>query len=234
MAQLTGKYEEIYNTLLSSDISQFQNLQVFDERGILIAHNRVYYEFKNWITDYPLTSFRLLNTPGQANIDAAYYAIDFTEGIVTFDPSWKSLAFADSVYGKYSFRYFTNADIKAFLDQTNYEMNLLKSTWSYAIGDIPNEWMYILSLGAYTKALRKIAFDQIIWKNRFIFGDGTLSMQAQVQSAYERANADFVYLRDILRRRREDLKPLIVMDYNVSTARIPASMGDLRFVGRYI
>jgi hypothetical protein len=231
---LEGRYSDIYNDMLQWDIYEFQHLQVFDERGVLIPNNRVYFEFKNWLSDYPLMSFKLEGSAGQAQIADTNYVVDGTEGIVTFNPGWKTLTFADVVMGRYSFRYFTNAAITAYINQTNAELNAIKSANQYALADMPTEMDYLLSLGTYVKMLRKLVLDQIIWKNRYIFGDGTLTMQQSIQSAYSQAYADYISLRDIMRKRRGNLKARIIMDYNISTTRIPATVGDLKFVGRYI
>jgi len=233
---LTGRYAEIYNDMLSWDIYDFQHLQVFDERGILLSGNRVYYEFKNWITSYPLQSFKLEGSTGQAQIDTSKYTVDGELGIVTFQsaPTWRTLTFSDVVIGRYSFKYFTNDAITAFINQTNAELNAIKSAGFNSIEAMPQELDYLLSLGTYVKMIRKLVFDQIVWKNRYIFGDGTLLMQQSLQSAFDKAYADYVTLRDIYRKRRGQLYARIVMDYNISTTRIPATVGDLKFVGRYI
>lgn len=236
MTQLTGIYDTIANEMLLSDIWQFQNLQVFSERGILIARNRIRYEFGNWVSGYKAQRFVLVEEGGatQAEIDSTYYAVDYTEGVLTFDPSWRELALADEVLGNYSFRYFSNDDIVRFINQTKYEMDLLKSATDYQdISTVPTEWRYFLSLGTYCKMLRKIAFDQLVWKNRFIFGDFSIT-QGMISAALQNATADYNYYREVLKTRRGRLPVHTVMDYPMKWTNIPASDGTLTFVGKYI
>jgi len=236
MTQLTGMYETITNSMLLSDIWQFQNLQVFGETGILIARNRVRYEFGNWVSGYKAQKFILVENGGasQSEIETEKYAVDYTEGILTFDPSWRDLSLNDVIRGYYSFRYFSNDDIIRYINQTKSEMDLLKSARDYdTLADIPTEWQFMISLGTYCKMLRKIAFDQLVWKNRFIFGDFSIT-QGMITSALQNAVADFNYYREVLKTRRGRLQIHTIMDYPMKWTNIPASDGTLTFVGKYI
>ena len=104
MAELTGNYALVSENLLYSDIQQFQNLQVFEEQGILIANNRIKFEFKNWVSDYERTRFLNIEDGSSTKsiIDRSSYVIDYNDGIVTFDPAWRTISLIDRVMGRYA------------------------------------------------------------------------------------------------------------------------------------
>jgi len=163
-------FQQIIDERLRFRLNYLNNVECWNHLGRNTSATVVSFPYQNWNTS-PAPLFRKNGTIVTPD------STDSTNGTATI----ASLVAGDDVTADYSFVYFTDTQLTAFiknaLDRYNFiPPNTILTEASYP--DYLTDWLVSM---AYAQALRTILMDLTMWKARLIFADPQM-LATNVQS----------------------------------------------------
>jgi len=158
MARLT--FQQIIDERLDYRLNYLNSIECWNHLGRLTSATAIAFPYQNWSTA-PAPVFRkngTIITPDTT---------DLTAGTVVVS----SLVSGDDVTADYTFKYFTDAQLTSFIENSLNRFNFIPPNSAYAEGSYPEyltDWLVSM---AYAQCLRTILMDLTMWKARLIFTD---------------------------------------------------------------
>jgi hypothetical protein len=159
----------LINNYLTPRLDLLQKLQVWDEHGRIRPNSVVDFAYDNWLS--AITPEVTLNR----NIVTSGYTVDNLTGQITFTSPTIAVESGDEVVCSYTFRWFTDAMLVAFLNNAISEFNNRRPVSNYTLDTMPNDWLYGVVDGAHKLALETMLLDLTIWKARLVFQDPSIA-----------------------------------------------------------
>lgn len=165
---------------LESVLCGFVDIERFEEPAMgNVGYNTFRFGYANWTSDSPL-----LGEKDEADIVLGTdYKVNYTEGWFYFTTALQA---GHDVRASYKFNVFDVDDYASFFARALADLNGFKPETAFTLDTAPQQWLDMLVLGAYMRALDCIALKLSTFKWRRVFDDPA-SMLSTVLS--QRANA---------------------------------------------
>ena len=187
MARLT--FQQIIDQRLRYRLNYLNTVECWNHLGRTTGSTTLSFPYENWNTS-PAPLFRQNGTIITPD------AVDYDTGVITIN----SLTAGDDVTADYSFKYFTDTVLTAFLNNSLNRYNFIPPNTSYAESSYPEYIIDWLASTAYAQCLRTILIDLTMWKARLVFADPQMlaANLQQVLTGIENDNKDIAKPRSIL------------------------------------
>lgn len=186
MARLT--FQQIIDERLRYRLNYLNSIECWNHLGRLTSATAISFPYQNWNAS-PAPVFRkngTIITPDST---------DSTNGTIVVS----SLVAGDDVTADYSFKYFTDAVLTSFIENSLNRFNFIPPNSTYVENSYPEyltDWLVSM---AYAQSLRTILMDLTMWKARLIFTDPQMlasNVQA-ILNSIESENAKIAKPRSI-------------------------------------
>jgi hypothetical protein len=148
--------------LLESFIGYAQRIPVFDEIGRLNRNRKMAdFSFPRW--NQPSKTKVFIN----GHISEIGYTVNYIDGKIVFD---YPLASVDEVTASYTFRWFEDEELHAFIAEGINVFNQYAPHTTYTIMDLPDRYMVTATMQAAVFALRRLIMDLMYQEPAKVYG----------------------------------------------------------------
>ena len=180
-------FQQIIDQRLRYRLNYLNYVECWNHLGRNIGSEQVSFPYQNWNTA-PAPLFR-------HNGDIISPTVDYTTGIVTVS----GLVSGDDILADYSFEYFTDEQLSAYLNNSLSHYNFIPPNTSHTEASYPDYLSNWLVSSAYSQCLRTILIDLTMWKARLVFADPQMlaTNLQQVLAGIEAENGKVIKPRSI-------------------------------------
>lgn len=178
---------------LDSGLGPAQAIPVYTEiskdSGVVVGSGtRTSFDFtwNNWNTYFSPVVYTLTEEEEALKTYGDDYSVNFKEGIINFSQGIPSYA---DVEASYIFKYFSEAQLLKFLEQSLAMMNFVAPYTSFTLDSYPDYWRYAIVCGGIMMGLEQLFQAPLYRERRLLFSDA--DMVGTLSSYYDRIKSSF-------------------------------------------
>ena len=180
--QRATKLDFLRDVWLAPVIGDFQYIRMTDDTGYPVNDGTVRFSYGNWVP----TAWHEVIKNGVVLVENTDYTIDYAEGKIT--PT-SACSIADTVLGRYVFKYFDNDELNAFFELVIASINFVPPRTQYTVDSITPEWTDLLLMGVYAKCLQRIIVDPVLLRHQPLFNNPAVT--SALTAIYQQVTTDF-------------------------------------------